>query len=67
MQVLLSSDGKNFQLACAAYNDISDKDSRLLFKRFDVKLEKPQQARYVQVKATNPERGYLFTDEIIVY
>ncbi|PVD52675.1 beta-N-acetylhexosaminidase [Terrimonas sp.] len=67
MQVLLSGDGKNFQLAGVAYNDISDKDSRLLFKRFDVKLEKPQQARYVQVKATNPKRGYLFTDEIIVY
>lgn len=67
MQVLLSEDGKQFQSVGAVLNDISDKESKLIIKRFELKLDKPLPARFVQVKATNPKRGYLFTDEIVVY
>jgi hexosaminidase len=46
---------------------ISDKEPKLTFKRFELKLDKAQQARYIKIKASNPKKGYLFTDEIIVY
>lgn len=67
LEVLLSQDGKTFYSVGKAMNYVSDMEAKLTFKRFEVKLDKPQQARYIQVKASNPKRGYLFTDEIIVY
>ena len=67
LEVLLSDDGKVFKSAGIVINDISDQEAKLTFKRFELKLDSPQRARYIQVKASNPKRGYLFTDEIIVY
>lgn len=67
MEVLLSDNGRTFRKVGTVPNDISDKESKLTFKRFELKLAKAQQARYIKIKASNPKKGYLFTDEIIVY
>lgn len=67
VEVLFSTDGINYQTVGTVKNDVSDKESQLTFKRFELKLDQPISTRYIQVKATNPKRGYLFTDEIIVY
>lgn len=67
LKVLISEDGKNYREIGTVFNDVSDQDPSLTFKRFEVKSDAPLNARFVQVKATNPKRGYLFTDEIIIY
>ncbi|MNM81840.1 Beta-N-acetylhexosaminidase [compost metagenome] len=67
MEVLLSDNGRSYRKVGTVVNDISDKESKLTFKRFELKLDKAQQARYIKIKASNPKKGYLFTDEIIVY
>ncbi len=67
VEVLLSKDGVNYKSVGKVLNDISDTEPKLTFKRFEVKLDNPQTARFIQVKASNPKKGYLFTDEIIVY
>lgn len=67
VEVFISEDGKNFKEIGSVYNDIPDQEPSLTFKRFELKLDSPQKARFVQVKASNPKRGYLFTDEIIIY
>lgn len=67
LEVFISDDGKAFRRLGAVDNDISDQDPKLTFKRFEVKTDTPVNARFVQVKASNPKRGYLFTDEIIIY
>ncbi|MDM1295101.1 family 20 glycosylhydrolase [Sphingobacterium sp. N143] len=67
MEVLLSDNGRTFRKVGTVVNDISDQDPKLIFKRFELKLNKVQQARYIKIKASNPKKGYLFTDEIIVY
>ncbi|HEX5554217.1 MAG TPA: family 20 glycosylhydrolase [Chitinophagaceae bacterium] len=63
--VLLSDDGKNFKATGAVQNDISPKDSRLLFKTFTFDL-KGKSARFIRVKAPNVQDGFMFTDEIMV-
>ncbi|MNI86462.1 F5/8 type C domain protein [compost metagenome] len=67
MEVLVSDNGRTFRSIGTVKNDVSDNESKLTFKRFELKLDKVQQARYIKVKASNPKKGYLFTDEIIVY
>ncbi|QIH31990.1 family 20 glycosylhydrolase [Sphingobacterium sp. DR205] len=67
MEVLVSDNGRTFRSIGTVKNDVSDKESKLTFKRFELKLNKAQQARYIKIKASNPKKGYLFTDEIIVY
>lgn len=67
MEVLVSDNGRTFRKIGSVSNDISDQESKLTIKRFDLKLDKPQQARYIKIKASNPNKGFLFTDEIIVY
>jgi hexosaminidase len=67
LEVLFSDDGKHFKSMGKVNNDISDQDAKLTFKRFALNLDQPKKVRYIQVKASNPKRGYLFTDEIIVY
>ncbi|KGE15490.1 family 20 glycosylhydrolase [Sphingobacterium deserti] len=65
--VLLSDNGKNYRKVGAITNLEDSKDPKLKFKTFTVTLEKPQMARYVKVVATNVNKGFLFTDEIVVY
>jgi len=67
LKVFLSDNGKNFREIETIKNYESTSDPKLKFKKFQVNLDKPQMARYVKVVATNPMKGFLFTDEIIVY
>ncbi|MFD1769744.1 glycoside hydrolase family 20 protein [Sphingobacterium suaedae] len=67
MRVLVSDNGKNYREVGVIVNHESVQDPILKFRTFEVILEKPQMARYVKVIATNPMRGYLFTDEVIIY
>lgn len=66
-KVLLSENGRTFREVGIVQNDVSDQDPTLTFKRFELKLAKPQQARFVRVVATNAKKGFLFADELIVY
>jgi len=66
-KVLLSDNGKNFREIGVLKNMENTTDPRLKFQTFEVKLDSPQMARYVRIVATNPMKGYLFTDEIIIY
>lgn len=67
MKVLVSDDGVGYKEIGIVKNDIPDTESKLTFKRFELKLKTPIQARYLKIIASNTKKGYLFTDEIIVY
>lgn len=67
LEVLVSADGRLFEAVGQVKNDVSDQEAKLTFKRFELKFDQPLKTRYIQVKASNPKRGYLFTDEVIVY
>src|SRR5690606_26427449 len=62
----VSDNGKDFREWHTIKNNIPTTRARLTFKEFKFDL-KVKMARYIRIKATNPQRGYLFTDEIIVY
>lgn len=62
----VSDNGKDFREWHTIKNNIPTTRARLTFKEFKFDL-KGKMARYIRIKATNPQRGYLFTDEIIVY
>lgn len=66
-QVFLSDNGKNYREVGTLKNLEDGKDPSLKFKTFEIKLEKPQMARYVKIVASNVQKGFLFTDEIVVY
>ncbi|WP_437922231.1 glycoside hydrolase family 20 protein [Sphingobacterium sp. LRF_L2] len=66
-RVYLSDNGKNYREVGTLTNLDDGKDPSLKFKTFEIKLEKPQMARYVKVVATNTHKGFLFTDEIVIY
>lgn len=61
-----SDNGKNFKEVQSIKNDVPTSQSALTFKEFKFDLQ-GKMARYIRVTATNPQRGYLFTDEIVVY
>ncbi|MBE8713611.1 glycoside hydrolase family 20 protein [Sphingobacterium hungaricum] len=65
--VYLSDNGKNFREIQTIKNYDNTTDPQLKFKKFEVVLEKPQMARYVKVVATNPMKGFMFTDELVIY
>jgi len=65
--VSVSDNGKTFREIGTVKNDVGTDDPKLKFKKFELKLPKSQAARFVRIKATNPMKGYLFTDEIIIY
>lgn len=67
MKILSSDDGVNFKELGVVKNDIPDTESKLTFKRFELKLKTPVQTRFLRIIAPNTKKGYLFTDEIIVY
>ncbi|OPC17465.1 beta-N-acetylhexosaminidase [Elizabethkingia meningoseptica] len=67
MKILSSDDGVNFKELGVVKNDIPDTESKLTFKRFELKLKTPVQTHFLRIIARNTKKGYLFTDEIIVY
>ena len=67
VKILYSDDGVNFKELGVVKNDIPDTESKLTFKRFELKLKTPVQTRFLRIIAPNTKKGYLFTDEIIVY
>ncbi|HAY3551750.1 family 20 glycosylhydrolase [Elizabethkingia meningoseptica] len=67
MKILSSDDGVNFKELGVVKNDIPVTESKLTFKRFELKLKTPVQTRFLRIIAPNTKKGYLFTDEIIVY
>ena len=67
VKVLLSDNGKNFREVAVVVNDVPKEDSSLQFKTFEVEFDTGQTARYVRVVATNVNKAFLFTDEIVVY
>lgn len=66
VSVEISDNGKNFKEVQSIRNDIPLSQSNLTFKEFRFDL-KGKMARYIRVKATNPQGGFIFTDEIVVY
>jgi len=67
MKVLVSDDGVAYKEIGIVKNDIPETESKLTFKRFELKLKTSVQARYLKIIAPNTKKGYLFTDEIIIY
>ncbi|NML39121.1 family 20 glycosylhydrolase [Chitinophaga sp. G-6-1-13] len=66
VEVQLSDDGQNFRTVQQVNNDVPVSLSTLAFKDFKFNLGQ-QQARYVRIHARNEQRGFMFTDEIIIY
>ncbi len=66
-KVLVSDNGKNYREIGTIKNQVGTKDPTLKFQKFEIKLEKPIMTRFVQVVASNPMKGYLFADEIVIY
>ena len=67
MKVLVSDDGVGYKEIGIVKNDIPDTESKLTFKRFELKLKTPIQGKVSENYSSNTKKGYLFTDEIIVY
>lgn len=65
--VSVSDNGKTYRELGTVKNQISTTDLALKFQKFEIKLDKPVMARYIQIKASNPMKGYLFADEIVIY
>lgn len=65
--VSVSDNGKTYRELGTVKNQISTTDPALKFQKFEIKLDKPVMARYIQIKASNPMKGYLFADEIVIY
>ena len=65
VEVYISTDGQQFTLAQKIDNDVPPSHSKLIFKDFVFDL-KGKAARYIRVKA-GTQKGFIFTDEIIVY
>lgn len=66
VEVSVSDDGQTFGKAQKVENDVPVTQSRLTFKDFQFDL-KGQKGRYIRVYAKNAQRGFMFTDEVIVY
>ena len=67
-KVTLETSDNNVDFTEIAYldNDISIDHNTLIFKNFDFNLQSVK-TRFIRLKATNPQRGFLFTDEVVVY
>lgn len=66
-KVLVSDNGKTYRELGHLKNQISPREGRLKFKKFEIKLDKPVMARYIQIKASNPTEGHILTDEVVIY
>ncbi|SKA46247.1 hexosaminidase [Chitinophaga eiseniae] len=66
VEIQLSDDGQVFRTVQTISNDVPVTLSTLAFKDFKFDLHQ-QKARYVRIIAKNGQRGFMFTDEIIIY
>ncbi|MBN3582485.1 family 20 glycosylhydrolase [Algoriphagus aestuarii] len=66
VEVWLSEDGENFDQVLNLKNDISPEEEKLTIKDFEGSLE-GKSARYIKVKASNAQHGFMFVDELVVY
>ena len=66
-KVQVSDNGKTYRDLGTVINQVGTTDPALKFQVFTVKPNKPVMARYIRIKATNPMKGYLFADEIVIY
>lgn len=65
VELLTSEDGENFVLRGIVPTTISSKDPDLLFQEYLFKGE--WKARYVRLKASNINKGFIFADEIVIW
>lgn len=66
VKILASDDGKHFRELQKVINDVPTSDSSLRFKTFSFDLQ-GRLARYIRIVGENTMKGFLFTDEIVVY
>lgn len=66
VKVALSTDGINFKTVQQIDNDVPYTDASLRFKTFIFDL-KGNAARYVRITAKNEKKGFMFSDEVVVY
>jgi len=66
VKILASDDGKHFREMEKIDNDVPTTDPSLRFKTFSFDLE-GRLARYIRIVGQNNMKGFLFTDEIVVY
>lgn len=65
VQIMFSDNGKNYRKIGTVKHEAND--DQIAFKNFEIKLEKPQMAKYIRIIANKPESGQLLADEIIIY
>ncbi|WP_316821833.1 family 20 glycosylhydrolase [Pedobacter gandavensis] len=66
VKIALSNDGINFKPFAQVNNDVPYTDAALRFKTFVFDL-KGNTARYIRITAKNEKKGFMFTDEVVVY
>jgi len=66
VKVALSTDGINFKTIQQVDNDLPYTDPSLKFKTFIFDL-KGNATRYIRITAKNEKKGFMFTDEVVVY
>jgi len=66
VEILFSDDGKNFTSYKKLSHDVRPDNPALLFKTFVFDCEKIN-TRYIRIFAPNVMKGFMFTDEIVVY
>jgi len=66
VKLLASDDGKHFREMQKIENDVPATDASLRFKTFEFDLQ-GRLARYIRIVGQNTMKGFLFTDEIVVY
>ncbi|GAA4804087.1 hypothetical protein GCM10023231_36450 [Olivibacter ginsenosidimutans] len=66
VKILASDDGKHFRELQKIVNDVPTTDTSLRFKTFSFDLQ-GRLARYIRIIGENGMKGFLFTDEIVVY
>lgn len=64
--ISISNDGLNFKQIQQVDNDVPYTDASLRFKTFIFDL-KGNTARYVRITAKNEKKGFMFSDEVVVY
>lgn len=64
--VAISEDGKEFKTIQSLENDVPYTDASLRFKTFVFDL-KGNTARYLRITGKNEKKGFMFSDEVVVY
>lgn len=64
--VAISEDGKEFKTIQCLENDVPYTDASLRFKTFVFDL-KGNTARYLRITGKNEKKGFMFSDEVVVY